>query len=41
MLAWDGWVRALSNHAGPAALYAMMPLAHDMIGGIYPRGRQQ
>jgi LDH2 family malate/lactate/ureidoglycolate dehydrogenase len=27
------WVGArLSNHAGPAALYAMMPLAHDMIG---------
>ena len=22
----------MSNHAGPAALYAMMPLAHDMIG---------
>lgn len=28
-----GWVGArLSNHAGPAALYAAMPLAHDMIG---------
>ncbi len=28
-----GWVGARSsNHAGPAALYAMMPLAHDMIG---------
>jgi L-2-hydroxycarboxylate dehydrogenase (NAD+) len=28
-----GWVGArTSNHAGPAALYAMMPLAHDMIG---------
>jgi L-2-hydroxycarboxylate dehydrogenase (NAD+) len=27
------WVGArMSNHAGPAALYAMMPLAHDMIG---------
>jgi len=27
-----GWVGArMSNHAGPAALYAMMPLAHDMI----------
>jgi L-2-hydroxycarboxylate dehydrogenase (NAD+) len=27
------WVGArLSNHAGPAALYATMPLAHDMIG---------
>jgi LDH2 family malate/lactate/ureidoglycolate dehydrogenase len=22
----------MSNHAGPAALYAMMPLAHDMVG---------
>jgi len=30
-----GWVGArMSNHAGPAALYAMMPLAHDMIGLI-------
>lgn len=29
-VAWVG-VRH-SNHAGPAALYAMMPLAHDMIG---------
>jgi LDH2 family malate/lactate/ureidoglycolate dehydrogenase len=28
-----GWVGArASNHAGPAALYAMMPLEHDMIG---------
>jgi LDH2 family malate/lactate/ureidoglycolate dehydrogenase len=27
---WAGVRR--SNHAGPAALYAMMPLAHDMIG---------
>lgn len=28
-----GWVGARhSNHAGPAALYATMPLAHDMIG---------
>src|SRR5499433_272871 len=27
------WVGArMSNHAGPAALYAMMPLTHDMIG---------
>jgi LDH2 family malate/lactate/ureidoglycolate dehydrogenase len=27
------WVGArMSNHAGPAALYAMMPLAHDMVG---------
>ena len=29
-IAWVG-VR-MSNHAGPAALYASMPLAHDMIG---------
>ncbi len=28
-----GWVGArMSNHAGPGALYAMMPLAHDMVG---------
>lgn len=28
-----GWVGArMSNHAGPAALYARMPLARDMIG---------
>lgn len=28
-----GWVGACaSNHAGAAAVYAMMPLAHDMIG---------
>jgi LDH2 family malate/lactate/ureidoglycolate dehydrogenase len=28
-----GWVGArMSNHAGPAALYAMMALPHDMIG---------
>jgi LDH2 family malate/lactate/ureidoglycolate dehydrogenase len=28
-----GWVGArMSNHAGPAALYAMLPLQHDMIG---------
>ena len=27
------WVGArMSNHAGPAALYAMMPLAYDMVG---------
>src|SRR5262249_47852646 len=27
------WVGArMSNHAGPASLYATMPLAHDMIG---------
>ena len=29
-VAWVGARR--SNHAGPAALYALMPLAHDMIG---------
>jgi len=29
-VAWVGVRR--SNHAGPAALYALMPLAHDMIG---------
>ena len=29
-VAWVG-IR-MSNHAGPAALYASMPLAHDMIG---------
>jgi L-2-hydroxycarboxylate dehydrogenase (NAD+) len=29
-VAWAG--ARMSNHAGPAALYAMMPLAHDMIG---------
>ena len=28
-----GWVGSrLSNHAGPASLYARMPMAHDMIG---------
>src|SRR6202795_383726 len=28
-----GWVNSqYSNHAGPASLYATMPLAHDMIG---------
>jgi L-2-hydroxycarboxylate dehydrogenase (NAD+) len=28
-----GWVGVRrSNHAGPAALYAMMPLEHDMVG---------
>ncbi len=28
-----GWVGArMSNHAGPASLYASMPLQHDMIG---------
>ena len=28
----------MSNHAGPAALYAMMPLAHDMIGLYFAVG---
>jgi hypothetical protein len=28
----------MSNHAGPAALYAMMPLAHDMIGPYFAVG---
>jgi L-2-hydroxycarboxylate dehydrogenase (NAD+) len=33
------WVGArMSNHAGPAALYAMMPLAHDMIGIYFAVG---
>lgn len=30
------WVGTLnSNHAGPASLYARMPVAHDMIGLYY------
>jgi L-2-hydroxycarboxylate dehydrogenase (NAD+) len=29
-MAWVG--SQFSNHAGPASLYARMPLAHDMIG---------
>ena len=34
-----GWVGAQwSNHAGPASLYARMPLAHDMIGLYYAVG---
>jgi L-2-hydroxycarboxylate dehydrogenase (NAD+) len=34
-----GWVGArMSNHAGPAALYAMMPLAHDMVGLYFAVG---
>ncbi len=34
-----GWVGArMSNHAGPAALYATMPLAHDMIGIYFAVG---
>ena len=36
-----GWVGArMSNHAGPAALYATLPLHHDMIG-LYFASRQQ
>lgn len=34
-----GWVGArMSNHAGAAALYATMPLAHDMIGLYFAVG---
>jgi LDH2 family malate/lactate/ureidoglycolate dehydrogenase len=34
-----GWVNAqFSNHAGPASLYASMPLAHDMIGLYFAVG---
>jgi LDH2 family malate/lactate/ureidoglycolate dehydrogenase len=34
-----GWVGArMSNHAGPAFLYAMMPLAHDMVGLYFAVG---
>ena len=34
-----GWVGAQwSNHAGPASLYASMPLAHDMIGLYFAVG---
>src|ERR1700745_537219 len=34
-----GWVGArMSNHAGPAALYALMPLAPDMIGLYFAVG---
>src|SRR5215813_5206922 len=33
------WVGArMSNHAGPAGLYAMMPLTHDMIGLYFAVG---
>ena len=33
------WVGArMSNHAGPASLYATMPLAHDMIGLYFAVG---
>jgi len=34
-----GWVGArMSNHAGPAALYVTVPLAHDMIGLYFAVG---
>ena len=34
-----GWVGArMSNHAGPAALYVTMPLAHDMVGLYFALG---
>src|SRR5499427_3049171 len=34
-----GWVGArMSNHAGPAALYITMPLAHDMVGLYFAVG---
>jgi L-2-hydroxycarboxylate dehydrogenase (NAD+) len=34
-----GWVGARrSNHAGPAALYVMLPLHHDMIGLYFAMG---
>src|ERR1700728_3670100 len=34
-----GWVGArMSNHAGPAALYATLPLKHDMIGLYFAVG---
>lgn len=34
-----GWVSSqFSNHAGPASLYASMPLAHDMIGLYFAVG---
>jgi LDH2 family malate/lactate/ureidoglycolate dehydrogenase len=35
-IAWVG--SRFSNHAGPASLYARMPLAHDMIGLYYAVG---
>jgi LDH2 family malate/lactate/ureidoglycolate dehydrogenase len=35
-VAWVGSVH--SNHAGPASLYARMPLAHDMIGLYFAVG---
>jgi LDH2 family malate/lactate/ureidoglycolate dehydrogenase len=34
-----GWVGArMSNHAGPAALYVTMPMAHDMVGLYFAVG---
>src|ERR1700757_3395500 len=34
-----GWVNSqFSNHAGPASLYASMPLAHDMMGLYFAVG---
>ena len=34
-----GWVGSrLSNHAGPASLYARMPMVHDMIGMYFAVG---
>jgi L-2-hydroxycarboxylate dehydrogenase (NAD+) len=34
-----GWVNSqFSNHAGPASLYATMPLAHDMVGLYFAVG---
>ncbi len=35
-IAWVG--SRLSNHAGPASLYASMPLAHDMLGLYFAVG---
>jgi L-2-hydroxycarboxylate dehydrogenase (NAD+) len=35
-VAWVG--TRLSNHAGPASLYARMPMAHDMIGMYFAVG---
>ena len=35
-VAWVG--SRLSNHAGPASLYARMPMAHDMIGMYFAVG---
>src|SRR6476661_7653618 len=36
------WVNSqFSNHAGPASLYASMPLAHDMIGLYFAVGKAE